>query len=54
MSKVAIAQFKSSTDKEENLHTAISIIEQAGRGGAELIAFPEFLMAFSPATQSPE
>ena len=54
MSKVAITQIKSSTDKEENLRTAISMIEQAGRGGAELIAFPEFLMAFSPANQSAE
>jgi deaminated glutathione amidase len=54
MSKVAIAQIKSSIAKEENLRTAISMIEQAGRGGAELISFPEFLMAFSPASQSPE
>jgi deaminated glutathione amidase len=54
MSKVAIAQIKSSTDKEQNVRTAISMIEQAGRGGAELIAFPEFLMAFSPASQSAE
>jgi deaminated glutathione amidase len=54
MSKVAIAQIKSSIAKEENLRTAISMIEQAGRGGAELISFPEFLMAFSPARQSPE
>lgn len=54
MSKIAIAQVKSSADKKENLRTAISMIEQAGRGGAELIAFPEFLMAFSPASQSAE
>jgi predicted amidohydrolase len=54
MSKVAIAQIKSSIAKEENLRTAISMIEQAGRGGAELISFPEFLMAFSPASQSGE
>ncbi len=54
MSQVVIAQIKSSTEKEENLRTAISMIEQTGRGGAELIAFPEFLMAFSPANQSAE
>lgn len=54
MSKVAIAQIKSSTDKGENLRTAISMIEQAGRDGAELIAFPEFLMAFSPTSQRAE
>ena len=54
MSKVAFAQIKSSINKEENLRTAVSMIEQAGRGGAELISFPEFLMAFSPASQTPE
>jgi predicted amidohydrolase len=54
MSKVALAQIESSTNKEENLRSAVSIIEQAGRRGAELITFPEFLMAFSPASQSPE
>ena len=52
MSKVAVAQIQSSTNKEENLRTALSMIEQAGRQEAELIAFPEFLMAFSPASQS--
>lgn len=54
MSRIAIAQVKSSIDKEENLRTAVSMVEQAGRGGAELITFPEFLMAFSPASQSGE
>ncbi len=54
MSRVAIAQLKSSTDKRENLRTAIVLIEAAGSGGAEFIAFPEFLMAFSPASQSAE
>ena len=54
MTKVALAQIESSTNKEENLRSAVSIIEQAGRRGAELITFPEFLMAFSPASQSPE
>ena len=54
MSKVALAQIESSRNKEENLRSAVSIIEQAGRRGAELITFPEFLMAFSPASQTPE
>jgi predicted amidohydrolase len=54
MSKIAIAQIKSSTVKQENLRTALSSIEDAKSQGAELIAFPEFLMAFSPAGQSAE
>ena len=52
MTKVAVAQIKSSTDKEQNLRTAVSMVEKAGQGGADLITFPEFLMAFSPASQS--
>lgn len=54
MTKVAVAQIKSSTDKEQNLRTAVSMVEKAGQDGADLITFPEFLMAFSPASQSPE
>lgn len=54
MFKVAIAQVESSTDKRDNLRTALSMIESAGGRGAELVAFPEFLMAFSPPSQSAE
>src|ERR1044072_2143547 len=52
MSKIAIAQVQSSTDKNENLTKALRLIDEAKRQGADLIAFPEFLMAFSPASQS--
>jgi predicted amidohydrolase len=53
MSKIAVAQIESSTDKQENLEKACPWIEQAGSKRAQLIAFPEFLMAFSPAEESP-
>ena len=52
MRKVAVAQIASSTDKKENLRTALHLIREASEGGAALIAFPEFLMAFSPSTQT--
>ena len=52
MTKIAIAQVQSSTDKAENLDKALRLIDQAKSQGAELIAFPEFLMAFSPTSQS--
>jgi predicted amidohydrolase len=52
MIKIAIAQVQSSTDKSSNLQTACALIEEAKGKGAEMIAFPEFLMAFSPASQS--
>ena len=52
MTKIAIAQIASSTDKQHNLQTALTLIKDAKRKDAELIAFPEFLMAFSPANQT--
>ena len=52
MNKIAIAQIESSTDKQSNLKTALGLIKEAKSKTAELIAFPEFLMAFSPASQS--
>ena len=52
MKSVAIAQVESSTDKQTNLRKATSLIREARAKGAECVAFPEFLMAFSPASQS--
>jgi deaminated glutathione amidase len=52
MSQIAVAQIQSSTVKEENLRTALALIKEAKNQAAEIIAFPEFLMAFSPANQS--
>jgi len=52
MVKIAIAQVQSSPDKGENLKNALRLIGHAKRQDAELIAFPEFLMAFSPSSQS--
>jgi len=54
MSKIAVAQIQSSIVKEENLRTALALIKEAKNQAAEIIAFPEFLMAFSPANQSAE
>ncbi|SRR5581483_6458922 len=54
MTRVAIAQIQSSTEKRANLRAARDWIAQARSRGAALIAFPEFLMAFSPASQSAE
>jgi predicted amidohydrolase len=54
MIRIAIAQLASSTDKHKNLQTARAGIKEAKDKNAELIAFPEFLMAFSPSSQSAE
>lgn len=54
MNKIAIAQIASSTEKQNNLNLALGLVKEAESKGAELIAFPEFLMAFSPASQTAE
>jgi predicted amidohydrolase len=54
MNRIAIAQIQSSTDKHKNLQTARAGIKEAADKNAEVIAFPEFLMAFSPSSQSAE
>ncbi|MEM4237832.1 MAG: carbon-nitrogen hydrolase family protein [Candidatus Nitrosocaldaceae archaeon] len=50
--KVAIVQIRSSLDKYDNLKRSISYIKEASKNGAKMIAFPEFLMSYSPITQT--
>jgi len=52
MSKVAIVQFKASTNKNNNLKKILSYINKASKKGAELCAFPEFMMFYTPSSQS--
>ncbi len=54
MTRIALAQLQSSTDKAKNLLAAKEFLNQAKSEGASLVAFPEFLMAFSPSNQSAE
>lgn len=54
MNRIAIAQITASVKKNENLKTAQDLVREAKSRGARMIAFPEFLMAFSPASQAPE
>lgn len=50
--KIAIVQMRSSEDKQENLKKSVEFIAEAAGKGAGLVCFPEFQMAFSPASQS--
>jgi predicted amidohydrolase len=52
--KVAIVQQSASTDKAQNLAFAVDCVKDAKHRGADLVCFPEFLMAYSPAEQSRE
>lgn len=52
--KVAIVQFKASTDKEINLKKIIDYIEKAAEKKATLVAFPEFMMFYTNSLQTPK
>ncbi|MCH8859573.1 MAG: carbon-nitrogen hydrolase family protein [Thaumarchaeota archaeon] len=53
MSKIAIVQFKASTDKNKNLKRILNYIQNASKRGAQLCAFPEFMMFYTSSSQSP-
>jgi len=54
MPKVAIVQFKASTAKEQNLKKILDYIKKASKKGAQLCAFPEFMMFYTKPSQSPK
>ena len=54
MIRIALAQISSSVDKHVNLKLAQDLIVEAKSKDAQMLAFPEFLMAFSPASQTAE
>lgn len=52
--KVAIVQFKASTNKEANLKKITDFISKAAKNKAKLVAFPEFMMFYTSSSQSPK
>jgi predicted amidohydrolase len=50
--KVAVVQFKASTNKETNLKKIIEYITKAAKNKAKLIAFPEFMMFYTTSSQT--
>ena len=50
--KVAIVQFKASTNKETNLRKITDFILKAAKNKAKLVAFPEFMMFYTSSSQS--
>ena len=52
--RAAIVQMKSSEEKEHNLAYSVKLINEAAKRKAQLICFPEFQMAYSPAEQKTE
>jgi len=52
MTKIAIIQFKASTNKDLNLKKILSYIKSAAKKGADLCAFPEFMMFYTNSSQT--
>ena len=52
--KVAVVQFKASTNKETNLKKIINYISKAAQNKAKLVAFPEFMMFYTNSSQTPK
>ena len=52
MSKIALVQFRVDANKYKNLKKILSYIDQAAKKGADLCAFPEFMMFYTPSSQS--
>lgn len=46
-------QLKASTDKKQNLEKILDYVFQAAKKGAKLVAFPEFMMFYTPSSQTP-
>ena len=53
MVKIALVQMKAETDKKTNLKKILKYISQAAHKGATMCAFPEFMMCYTPSSQSP-
>ena len=52
--KVAVIQFKASTNKEVNLKKIVTYISKASSKNAILCAFPEFMMFYTNSSQTPK
>ncbi len=53
MTKIAVVQMRAETDKKNNLKKILKYVSQAAHRGAKLCAFPEFMMCYTPSSQSP-
>ena len=51
MAKIAVVQLCASTRKQENLQRITRYIAEAAGNGAQMCAFPEFMMFYTPGSQ---
>lgn len=52
MTKVALVQMRADKEKNNNLKKILHYISQAAQKGSELCTFPEFMMCYTPSSQS--
>jgi len=52
--RVAVVQFKASTNKDVNLKKIINYIKKAAQNKASLCAFPEYMMFYTNLSQTPK
>ncbi|MGI0102132.1 MAG: carbon-nitrogen hydrolase family protein [Nitrosotalea sp.] len=52
MTKIAVIQMSADTEKEKNLKKILGYIEQGAKRNSTLCAFPEFMMFYTPSSQS--
>ncbi len=52
MTKIALVQMKADVRKEKNLQKILRYISKSSSKGATLCAFPEFMMCYTPSSQS--
>jgi len=52
VTKIAVVQMKADTDKKNNLKKILKYISQAASKGSALCTFPEFMMCYTPSSQS--
>ena len=53
MTKISLVQMKADVKKEKNLQTILKYISQSANKNSTLCAFPEFMMCYTPSSQSP-
>src|SRR5579863_85896 len=53
MAKIALVQMRAETDKKTNLKKILGYISQAAHKDAVMCTFPEFMMCYTPSSQSP-
>ena len=53
MTRIAVVQMCASTEKDVNLRHILERIEEAAKGGAQICAFPEYMMFYTTSDQTP-